>query len=486
MKTLFLPSVPGRLALAALLLGLAPAARAQSSFAASVNYPLASGATPLGVAVADVNGDGRPDVVTGNQGTDNVGVLLGQASPAGTLGSPLYYSTGTGSLLRPTGVAVGDLNADGRPDIVAVNQNAGTVAVLLNSATAPGTFLAAVTYATGGSTPNLLRLADLDADGRLDIVVGNTQGNNLGVLLASATTPGTFRAVATYTVGSPLGIAIGDVNRDGRPDVVVAGYGTTGGVNVLLGSATTPGTLGSPATYSSGGNPTVDVALGDTNGDGYLDIVASNANSNSVAVLAGTATGTFGTATTYPVVGEPNLLALADLNGDGRLDITVANRTTGTVSVLTGRAAPVGTFAAAVTYAVGNNGGPLALTVADLNGDSRRDVVATNSTGGTVSVLLNTQTPLATTTPALVAAEVSLYPNPAHGTFTVQVPAVPGASTVAVELLNSLGQVVRRQQTALPATGLALPVDAAGLAAGVYALRLQAGAKVFMGRVVLE
>jgi hypothetical protein len=87
---------------------------------------------------------------------------------------------------------------------------------------------------------------------------------------------------------------------------------------------------------------------------------------------------------------------------------------------------------------------------------------------------------------ALLAAEVLLYPNPAHSAFTLVVPAVAGAKAVHVELLNNLGQVVHQQDAALPATGARLTVDAATLAAGVYTVRLQIGKAALAKRVVVQ
>ena len=86
---------------------------------------------------------------------------------------------------------------------------------------------------------------------------------------------------------------------------------------------------------------------------------------------------------------------------------------------------------------------------------------------------------------ALTAAQVALYPNPAHARFAVLMPGVPGAAAVAAELVNSLGQVVRRQAAALPASGATLTVETGELAAGVYTLRLLAGPVTLAKRVVL-
>ncbi|WP_201985876.1 FG-GAP-like repeat-containing protein [Hymenobacter rubidus] len=483
----FAAGIRQRAQLLVALMGLAPAAFAQSSFSFPSVYPTGGG-SPLGVALGDVNGDTRLDVVTANQSSDNVSVFLGAGGTMGSLAPALTYSPGG---LRPTGVALGDVNGDGRPDIITGNQSSNTVGVMLNSATSPGSFLPATSYPSGGTAPNIVALGDLNGDGRTDIAVGNTGSSAVGVLLGSAATPGTFLPAATYPSGSssPVGIAIGDVNADGKPDLVL-GHNSGNTVSVLLNSAAVPGTFGSPAVYNSGGTGTVGISLGDVNGDGRVDIVAANATSSSVAVLLGQSgtLGTFGPATVYNSGGiGPNFALLSDVNGDGRPDIVTANNSSngaGSVGVLTGLAAPAGTFAPATVFSSGGNG-PIGIALGDINGDGRRDVVTTNYISGTVAVLLNTYTPLATAL-AQSTAEVFVYPNPAHGTFEVQVPGVADAQAVQAELLNTLGQVVYRQPAFLPPSGTHVIIDAAGLAPGVYTLRLQAGSTAMSRRVVLH
>ncbi|MGY3091205.1 hypothetical protein ACVWYF_004271 [Hymenobacter sp. UYAg731] len=468
------------------LLGVAPGAFAQSSFGPATTY-FSSGTSPLGVALGDVNSDGLNDIVMANQGTDNVSVLLGRTGTGAAYAAAVSYPTGTGT--RPTGIALGDVNGDGRLDIVTANQQTGTVGIMLNSATAPGTFGAASTYLTGTSNTNIVALGDVNGDGRLDIAATNTGAGTVSVFLNSASPAGSFSPATTYASGltAPIGITIGDVNADGRPDLVMGSNMGTG-VGVLLASATTLGTFTPALTYASGSTGTVSVALGDVNGDGRTDLVTANSSGATVSVLLGTAgTGSlFATPVTYSSGGiEPNFAVLSDINGDGRLDIVVGNNGSGSIGVLTGRAAQAGTFAPATTYSSGGNG-PIGLAVADLNNDGRRDIAVANYTSGTVGVLLNTYIVLANT-PAQTAPDITLYPNPAHDAFAVLIPAMAGApSTVQAELLNALGQVVQHQTAVLPASGTRLAVETAALAPGVYTLRLRAGTTTMARRVVLQ
>lgn len=459
----------------ALLLALGaagPAARGQS-FGPVSTYPTGAGSEPHGVAIEDVNTDGRPDIVFTNSGTHTVGVLLVQAG--GTFAPAATYSTGTSS--APLGVALGDVNADGRPDIVTANSRTHTAGVLLGQA--GGTFGPVTAYSTGAfGSPFGVALGDVNRDGRLDIVAANYSTSTVGVLLGQAS--GTFATVASYPTGAssgPFRLALGDVNADGRPDIITANF-TSSSVGVLLGQA--GGTFAAVVLYPNGmiSHPG-SVALGDVNGDGRPDIVTADYFANTVGILAGQAGGTFAAVVSYSTgaTSGPYTVTIGDVNGDGQPDIVTANSVSNTVGVLLGQAGP---FAPVVTYSTGAGSAPISVALADVNSDGRPDIVTTNIGTNTVGVFLNTGTftPLATARP--LAADFALAPNPAHGTFTVQLPA--GLVAGPAELLNSLGQVVCRPAVAGPR----FAVETAGLAPGVYTLRLAVGAGTVARRVVVE
>ncbi|MDB5235008.1 MAG: hypothetical protein JWR44_2001 [Hymenobacter sp.] len=460
------------LLLLALCVG-SPAAWGQS-FGLVSTYSTGTASDPVSVALGDVNGDGRLDIVTANNNSNAVGVLFGQVG--GTFAAAVSYSTGANSI--PLDVKLGDVNGDGRLDIVTANQNTSAAGVLLGQV--GGTFAAATSYSTGAnSLPLNIALGDVNSDGRLDIVATDYDSNAVQVLLGQA--GGGFSTAIAYSTGtsnSPQSVALGDVNGDGRPDIVTANTNTNTAA-VLLGQA--GGTFATAVLCSTGANSSpFSLALGDVNGDGRTDIITANYYVNTAGVLLGQGGGTFAPVASYATGtgSAPINVALGDINGDGRPDIVTANIISGTVGVLNGQAG--GTFATAVPYATVANGNPRSVALGDVNGDGRLDIVSVSNRNSTAGVFLNTGTFTPLATASVTTADFSLAPNPAHDTFTVQL--LTGFISMQAELLNALGQVVRHPAASSPI----FRVETSGLAPGVYTLRLHTGGVALAKRVVVE
>jgi hypothetical protein len=444
--------------------GLSTPASSGLSFAPAVPY-YSAGNGANAAATAQLRGTGQPfDVVVTNWCSDvnctsgSVGVLLGNGD--GTLSkTPTAYLSGG---LFADSVAIADVNKDGILDLVVANcgsntqsncvstSNSGNVAVLLGNG--DGTFQPAVFYSLGTSGATSVAVGDVNGDGFPDLIVatGSSTAGLVGVLLNDGT--GKFPTEVTYASGglSVLAVAVADVNGDGAPDVVVANQCvdntcTTSNVGVLLNNNNGTGTFGTVTSLNSGGFFPDWVDIVDVNGDGKPDLVVANSSNSitndiggNVGVLLGNGNGTFQPAVPYLSGGfGAASVAVADVDGDGKLDLVVANcsATTGsctggggTVGVLLGNGD--GTFQTpAVTYLSGGPT-PFGVAVADLNGDSKPDIVTANCVSsicgggnGAVGVLINTS--LTTTATALTS---SLNPSPFGQavTFTATVTAQPG------------------------------------------------------------
>lgn len=302
--------------------------------------------------------------------------VLGSAvAAAQSFKLPTNYPVGD----NPNWGAAGDFNADGKQDLAIGNVHSKSVSILLNNGN--GTFAPAVNY-TVDFNPEAVATGDFNGDGKVDLAVGNVFGGpfsqgSVSILLGNGN--GTFQAAVGYDAGSPFSISVADLNADGKQDLVIAG-GETNKASVLIGNGN--GTFQAAVTYPVGTDAR-EVAVADYNGDGKLDLAVSNIASSNISILLGLGNGSFQDFGFHPLGTRPVGIVTTDLNGDNKPDLLVAGVDADAVLVLLGIGN--GGFQAAVPYSVGNE--PQRLALADFNGDGKTDVVVVNANDNSYSVL---------------------------------------------------------------------------------------------------
>ncbi|MFB7608734.1 FG-GAP repeat domain-containing protein [Streptomyces gardneri] len=336
----------------------------KGGFGPGVSFGLDTGTFPTAVALADLNGDGRLDAVVAaaltkqptQHGTESMGSIVellgdgkGGFAPATSYFAPTLVNPSTNAMF-PVDITVADMNGDAKPDVLTSNTNGDNVSVWTNDGT--GALGTASNYYVGGGRPTSysarqlrpsgLKAADVNGDGKPDVVTVNAGTSDISVLLGDG--KGRLGPATRFADGVPLGgaIALGDVSGDGKPDVAVAHTDRT--ITVFLGDGA--GAFGAPVTYPVGGSALAGVAITDVNTDGKPDLVTNNGPDNQPAVLLGDGTGSFRNASPLYVekAGANGAYAVGDLNADGRPDLTASSTAAGVAAqVLLNTSKPKGT-----------------------------------------------------------------------------------------------------------------------------------------------
>jgi hypothetical protein len=383
--------------LAGIALILSPVAFG-GQFEPPVNYYL--NRSPNGIARGDFNGDGNIDLAVTACGdaqctiTGSVFVFLGRGNGRFRhRGRFVAGPPGTDAIALSTG----DFNRDETPDLVVINNainQFGTVSVLLGDGS--GGFLPPVSYAPGGAVPVWPAVADFNRDGNPDLAISVTTTDSVAVLLGNG--DGTFRPAVNYTVGGgPQGIATGDLNGDGSPDIVSADQCgddpacRDGTVSVLLGRG--DGTFQPRLVFAEGIFP-LSVAVADFDRDHHSDLAIANPcgtdetciSVGSVGIMLGNGDGTFQPVVNYPTTSYlTTRVEVGKFNHDHYPDVVAVNIQYSNITVLNGNGD--GTFQRGDDYVVGLN--PNAVAVGQFNEDNAFDLAVTDQNSFEFSVLLN-------------------------------------------------------------------------------------------------
>jgi hypothetical protein len=346
------------------------------------------------LAVGDLNGDGKPDLALQSNDTTGGGMSILLNNGGGTFGTGTYYPVAISGVYADGGIAIGDVNGDKKPDVV-VGSSSVTAIVYLNQGS--GTFKVNGLVGTIPLNPtNNVVLVDINNDKKLDIVAADGFGNALtfyGKGNGTFTNGPVYPLQACNDCGNFL-VAVDDFNSDGTPDLLdTNGFSET---TVSLGRG--DGTFQTSQLYAYSSLSGENIVTADFNGDGFPDIAQSIVgDGGKIAINLGSSHGVLGaTSLITPGTCANNFvewIATGDVNGDGKADLVAtlqdapfAGCQSNTVAVLEGLG--TGKFKAAAFYPTGSTAQELFVYLVDVNGDGKLDIVTGNA-DGSISVLLN-------------------------------------------------------------------------------------------------
>ncbi|MFH0843364.1 MAG: FG-GAP-like repeat-containing protein [Bacteroidota bacterium] len=385
-----------------------------SSFAQKVDFT--TGMYPS-AAVGDIDCDGKPDIIVSNAQDNQISVLKnisfsGFISPA-SFTEKVDFTTGT----NPFFTDLGDLDGDGKQDLAVFNLNG--ISVFRNTSTTgsinAGSFADKIDFAAGGGS-RCVAIRDIDGDGKPDMAITNYESNTVSIFRNTSSpgslTTASFAAKVDITTGiNPNYVVIAEIDGDGKPDLLVSNtnsYSISVFRNISTQGIIETGSFSEKVDFPTGGDP-VCIAVGDLDGDDKADMTALNNYNGTVSIFRNTSTSgsisesSFAAKVDFTSESMPEYVSIGDINGDGKPDLAISNAPKNidftwvggnTISIFRNTSTPgsitSGSFAPRVDFATGYF--PFRVSIGDIDGDYKPDLVVANGYTNSFSILRNTIT----------------------------------------------------------------------------------------------
>ncbi|MGL1885508.1 MAG: FG-GAP-like repeat-containing protein [Reichenbachiella sp.] len=362
----------------------------ENSFEAKIDYLI--GEEPYSVSIGDLDGDGKSDLIVEDFYGNTVSIYRNTSTEAGMISYDTSVDFTTGS--EPNSVSIGDIDSDGMLDFVVTNYGSATISIYRNTSTDIGSISYAekIDYSTG-AFPESVSIGDLDGDGKSDLVVTNGGSHTISIYRNTSTEIGVVRFDTSIDIATGIGaksVLINDLNDDGMLDLIVI---DTAIVSIFRNNTSGVGDISFATKLDYEIVVANSVSVGDLDGDGKPELVVANGIGKTVSVFRNISSGiggiSFATKVKYETIGNATSASIGDFDGDGMADLAVTNYDIDAISLFRNNSIGEGelSFASNVDFETGLL--PLSASIGDLDGDGKSDLVVINRAGKSISILRN-------------------------------------------------------------------------------------------------